>query len=124
MKTTIRFKTTFILGWLLVPTLILGGMDHAFAQGKLNELEIRTAVETWVRTFTPDARPAAVIETFEPYEKDGEVRAYIARLQGGGFCLCGSDALVLPVYLYSPKGTYDPRSPNCIFVLEEIAAGE
>ncbi|MFH1682057.1 MAG: C10 family peptidase, partial [Candidatus Eisenbacteria bacterium] len=70
---------------------------------------------------TADARPDAVIERMEPHESGGRTTAYIAHLAGGGFCLCGADDLVLPVYLYSPTGTYDPEIPDYDFILWEIA---
>jgi hypothetical protein len=56
-----------------------------------------------------------------PYRAGGEVVAYIALLAGGGFCLAGADTAVLPVYFYSPRGTYDPASPDYQAILDEIA---
>jgi hypothetical protein len=56
----------------------------------------------------------------EPHQVDGRTVAYIAHLSGGGFCLCGADELVLPVYYYCPRGTYDPDNRNYDFVLREI----
>ncbi len=98
-----------------------GEINKAYAQGNLGKNEIKTAVETWVRQWTPDARPDAVIGSLEPYEEEGETFAYIAHLDGGGYCLCGADQLVLPVYLYVPKGSFDPKNPGCQNVLHEIA---
>ena len=114
-------KTCLIAGWLILLTLSSGEIGKASAQGKLGKNEIKTAVETWVREWTPDARPDAVIGSLEPYEEEGETFAYIARLKGGGYCLCGADPLVLPVYLYASKGSYDPKNPGCKYVLHEIA---
>ncbi len=82
---------------------------------------VRAAVETFVRYVTAEAQPAAVVERLEPYQVDGVTVAYIAHLQGGGFCLGAADDRLLPVYLYSPQGTYDPASPDYRFVLDEIA---
>ena len=81
---------------------------------------VRAAVETWVRQVTADARPDAVIERMEPYRVNGQTVAYIAHLLGGGFCLCGADDLVLPVYLYSPEEAYDPQNPSYEYFLWEI----
>jgi hypothetical protein len=88
---------------------------------ELSEPEIRTAVETWVRHVTADARPNASIEMMEPYRVDGATLAYIAHLQDGGFCLCGADDLVLPVYWYSPQGKFDPAIPDFQYILGEIS---
>jgi hypothetical protein len=86
------------------------------------EKQVKAAVETWVSRVTADAKPEAVIDRMEPQVVNGEIVSYVAHLAGGGFCLCGSDDLVLPVYLYSPKGTYDPNVSDLRSVLEEIAA--
>jgi hypothetical protein len=118
MKTNHLSRACSIAGLILLTAFI---STTAFAQGTLDQREIRTAVETWVREWTPHAKPDAVIQSFEPYVKEGETRAYIARLSGGGYCLCGADPLVLPVYLYCPEGTYDPRNPSCRYVLDEIS---
>lgn len=83
--------------------------------------EVRAAVETWVRFVTADARPDAAVERMEPYPRDGQPVAYIAHLRGGGFCLAGASDLVLPVYLYSPTGIYDPLNPDYRYILEDIA---
>ena len=87
----------------------------------LSQDEVKTAVETWVRYVTADAKPDAVIEKMEPYQVEGNTVAYIAHIKGGGFCLCGADDLVLPVYLYSPQGTYDLDNPNYQYILWEIS---
>ena len=86
----------------------------------MSESEVRAAVETWVRNTTPEARPEAVVESMEPYAAGGEIVAYIARLSGGGFCLCGLDEILLPVYLYSAHGTYDPDNPGYQCVLSQM----
>ncbi|MBE9508274.1 MAG: C10 family peptidase [Chloroflexi bacterium] len=110
-------KICWCLGLLLALCLALVPTAKA---GDIGEAEVRTAVETWVRYVTADARPDAVVERMEPYQVDGETVAYIAHLEGGGFCLCGADDLVLPVYFYSPRGTYDPENPNYQYILWEI----
>ena len=48
--------------------------------GPLSEAEVRTAVETWVRTVPVEALPDAVVTKMEPYEEGGEIVAYIAAL--------------------------------------------
>jgi hypothetical protein len=94
-----------------------------FAQAReLREYEVRTAVETWVRHVAPGAQPDAFIEWLEPFEINGETGSYIAHLAGGGYCLCGNDELVLPVYWYSPHGRYDPDIPDLEYILREIAS--
>ena len=123
------YKRKFFSTGLLVLILVLLGSDFfpALGQGKIIQEvtfqpdEIKAAVETWVRVWTPDARPDAEVELLEPYYEDGQTYAYIAHLMGGGFCLCGASNLVLCVYLYSPEGTYDPKDPGCAYMLQEIA---
>lgn len=111
-------RTSGILGVLLVLCLILAPASvHA---SELTEQEVGAAVQTWVRHVTADAMPDAVIERMEPHQVKGETVAYIAHLSGGGFCLCGADDLVLPVYLYSPQEKYDPQNPNYQYILWEI----
>ncbi|MDZ7262044.1 MAG: C10 family peptidase [candidate division KSB1 bacterium] len=101
-----------ILGLIFIPV--------SFQAKELGEQEVRAAVETWVRYVTADARPDAMIEKMEPYFVKGKPVAYIAHLSGGGFCLCGADDRVLPVYFYNPSGTYDPKNPAYQFILWEI----
>ncbi|MBD3335883.1 MAG: hypothetical protein GF355_10240, partial [Candidatus Eisenbacteria bacterium] len=88
---------------------------------EMNIAEVRSAVETWVHEWTPDARPDAVVESLQPYLVGDEATAYIAHLSGGGFCLCGANSLVLPVYHYAPKGNYDPTNPGCQVILSQIS---
>lgn len=85
------------------------------------EPEVRTAVRTWVRHVTADPRPEAEIEIMQPLAVDGRTVAYVAHLTGGGYCLCGANDFVLPVYLYSPRGTYRADHPGCRSLLAEIA---
>ena len=89
--------------------------------GPLSEAEVRTAVETWVRSVPVEALPDAVVTKMEPYREQGEIVAYIADLAGRGFCLAGVDVTVLPVYFFSPGGAYDPADPNYQVILHEIA---
>ncbi len=86
----------------------------------LSQEEIRPAVETWVRYVTADARPDAIVESMEPYVADGIIVAYIAYLADSGFCICGADDRLLPVYVYSPGGIYDPGNEVYKYFLEEM----
>lgn len=86
-----------------------------------SEVQVKRAVELWLRHVTADAKPDAVIEKLEPYQVDGRTFAYIAHIAGGGFSLCGAnDSLTLPVYLYSPSGRYEPDNPGFQSVLQTI----
>ena len=108
-----RLCGLFLVGCLLLAPAILQAREIA-------ESEVRRAVQTWVRSVTANARPDATVERMEPHRIDGQTVAYIAYLAGGGFCLCGADDLVLPVYFYNPRGTYDPQNPNYQYILWEI----
>ncbi len=121
-------KPYLIIGLLIIIIGSAGsGFQTARAENGANHEEllapdiIRAAVETWVQTYTPDPRIDTAVALLESYEKDGSTWAYIAHLTDGGYCLCGASELVLPVYFYSPQGTYDPRNPNCRAILREIA---
>ncbi len=92
----------------------------AFAT-KMEMSEVQSAVETWVRQVTADAREDAVISSIESYQLDGQEVAFVVQLDGGGFCLCGADDIVLPVYFYSPHGTYDADNPDIQYLLWEIS---
>jgi hypothetical protein len=87
---------------------------------ELSEAQVASAVKTWVRLVTADAKPDAEIDKMEPWIVNGQRVAYIAHLKGGGFCLGGADDLVLPVYLYNPHGKYDPAIPDYNCILEQI----
>jgi hypothetical protein len=84
------------------------------------ERDVIAAVETWVRYVTADARPDAFVEAVEPHTVDGVTTAYIADLSGGGYCICGADTDLLPVYLYNPHAWYDPANPGCRVMLQGI----
>ena len=87
----------------------------------MTERAVTAAVETWLRGVITDARTDAGVDRMEPHVVDAETVAYIAHLRDGGYCLCGADDLVLPVYLYSPEGAYDPDIPSNEYILGEIA---
>ncbi len=84
------------------------------------EQDVRAAARTWVRQVTAEPRHDAVIERLEPHVVDGDTVAYIAHLEGGGFCLCGADNLTLPVYFYCPKGIFDRTIPDLMYILGDI----
>jgi photosystem II stability/assembly factor-like uncharacterized protein len=86
----------------------------------LTEAEVKPAVETWVRYVTTNAREDAVIDRMEPYEVSGKVVAYIAYLSDHGFCICGADDRMLPVYIYSPEGTFDPEYEVYRYFLKDM----
>lgn len=112
-KTILKLVTAF----LLVPAVLITPVRAKL----LTETQIRTAAETYARTVTRDARPDAVVTDMEPYRADGNTVAWIAHLYDGGYCLCGADDLVLPVYFYVPEAEYDPANPTNECILEEIA---
>jgi hypothetical protein len=116
-----KITIAFLLAGLLLALCLLALTPTCVeAGGGIGREQVRAAVQTWVRYVTADARPGAVVVRMESYQMDGETVAYIAHLAGGGFCLCGADDLVLPVYFYSPRGTYDPENPNYQYILWEI----
>lgn len=96
-------RKIYCLGFTLGVLQILASSAGA---RPLSEQEVRIAVETWVRQVTADARPTATVEKMQAHEVGGQVVGYVAHLSDGGYCLCGADDLVLPVYLYCPAGRY------------------
>lgn len=112
------------LAWLILLMILLGGMWASPIQASegLTEGEVQTAVETWVRYMTADARQDAQVERMEPHRIDGKVVGYIVHLQDGGFALAGASELLLPVYLYNPVERYDPTNPGYQHVLWEMGA--
>jgi hypothetical protein len=111
--------TRRLTGLLVILCFVLGAL--ALQAEVIPEDEVRRAAETYARTVSRDARPDAYVTHMEPYKAEGEVVAYIAHLDGGGYCLCAADDLLLPVYLYAPSGTYDPANPSAECILREIA---
>jgi hypothetical protein len=106
--------------WCIVCCLGIFMIDPVQSR-EMSEQEVQRAVQTWVRHVTADADPDAIIERMEPYTDADETLAFIAHLKGGGFCLCGNDHLVLPVYFYSPKGKFNAVNPGHQYILWEIA---
>jgi hypothetical protein len=82
--------------------------------------QARIAVETWVRGATADAQPDARVERLEPQVRAGRTVGYVAHLSSGGFCLCGADDRLLPVYLYSPGVAYDASIPDYRDIFAEM----
>ena len=113
-----------IVGWSFLPVSFLSFllMPWGVCAREMTEQQVKDAVQTWVRHVTADKKPDAVIEKMEPIKEDQETVGYIVHLQGGGFSLAGADDQVLPVYLYSPCGQYDPSNPSYQVVLSEIRA--
>lgn len=112
LKAKIYFEIVLFLHMIVFPACLFSKT--------IKEPDVLTAVETWVRYVTADARPEAMVSKMEPYKVEGETIAYIAHLSENGFCICGASDLVLPVYLYSPRGTYDAQNPNYQYILWEI----
>jgi len=113
-------KTVSRHSWIITLTTVLVLLTTICSAMVLPEHEVISAVETWVRYGTADARPDAYITEIEPYIEDGEILAYITHLSGGGFCLCGADDIVLPVYLYSPSAIFESNNPDLQIILKEI----
>jgi hypothetical protein len=89
---------------------------------EIDKSGVKSAVQTWLHFETADANQELIIESIDPWYVDGVVTGYIAHIQGGGFCICGADTLVLPVYFYSPEGTFNPDSEDYRFIFWEINA--
>lgn len=110
METTLRRMILYVL--------LLAGSAQAVPR---SEADIRAAVQTWVRHLTASARPDASVARMEPYFSGPRLVGYIAHLSGGGFCLCGADDQLLPVYVYNPADAYDPACPSHQYVLTRMA---
>ena len=108
-----RLKMGLFLCLIIFPALVQAA--------EMTEADIRSAVQTWVRHVTAEAKPDAVIERMEPHRADGSIVAYVAHIANGGFCICGASDLVLPVYFYSPEGKFDPENPGYQSILSEVA---
>ncbi len=106
----VRSLWTGMLLGLLYATLCTGG--YQLPAAPIPETKIRKVVQHWVRHVTADSRPDAVVERMEPYVQNGETVAYVIHLVGGGYCLAGADSMLLPVYWYSPEGSFDPANPG------------
>jgi hypothetical protein len=107
------FKILFII-------FIIIFFSNSSVSKDFNESEVKAAVETWVRYVTANARATAYIDRMEPIQIDSLVVAYVAHLADSGFCICGANDLVLPVYLYNPRGEYDPKIPDYQFIFRDI----
>jgi hypothetical protein len=115
-----RFKITFLTGFILLLTFGTFVSECKAYPSQFSEEQVRSAVETWVRYVTADARTDASVTRMQPYEEGGRVVGYIAHLSGGGFCLAGANELLLPIYLYVPAGEYDPNDPDIVYFLWEM----
>ncbi|MBE0567565.1 MAG: C10 family peptidase [Krumholzibacteria bacterium] len=92
------------------------------AAEKLTADQVAAAVTTWVRLVSPARQPDAAVKLVEPYPATGPAAAYIVHLAGDGYCLAGADDRLLPVTRHQPRGAYDPRNPDSIYVLGDYAA--
>ncbi|MDZ7721428.1 MAG: C10 family peptidase [candidate division KSB1 bacterium] len=104
----------------LIPALLLVLCTIVSAGERVNAFQVQSAVETWVRHVTAAPKPDGRIDRLEPYTADGDTVAFIAHLAGGGFCLCGADKDLLPVYLYNTGDTFDPDNPAYQTILWNI----
>jgi len=121
LRQRLALAAAALAAWVaVVPGSTCLAAPPAAGKGGLTAEQVAAAVETWVHGVTADARPDAAVARMEPYGENGETVAYVAYLTDGGFCLAGADYLVLPVYYYSPHGTYDPANPNLRAILDEI----
>ncbi|MBN2541445.1 C10 family peptidase [bacterium] len=89
----------------------------------LTKDEVKVGIQTWIREVAVDSKPDGTVEILEPHVVAGETLAYIAHIRGGGFCLCGADNSLFPVYYYSPEGTYDPDDIHYQAILHGISQG-
>ena len=122
MKQTIRTILRNHRYLALILVFCLGLISSSLQAKQLEQSQVQAAVQTWVRYVTADARQDAVVEKLEPYVVDGIVVTYIAHLADSGFCLCGADDMLLPVYLYSAGGSYDPENPAYRYFLDYLTS--
>jgi len=104
--------------WAIVFAAVL--LIPAVLADEIKAPEAIAAAETWVRHVTADAREEAEAARIDPHLVDGKTVAYIVHLDDG-YCICGADDRLLPVYLYNASGAYDPANPNYQCILDEIA---
>lgn len=111
---TILHRKPLIGSQVLVPAVMLNlfPLITTVNATELKEQDVKSAVETWVRHWTMDAQPDATVKVLEPHFMDGRIVAYVAHLSPHGFCICGADDQVRPVYLYNPVAQYEPSFPT------------
>ncbi len=122
MRNPIRSSWAARPRWRLPLLVFLVLAQASLLAAPLTEKQVRAAVETWVRQVTAESRPDATIQRLEAQVVDGRTVAFVAHLNDDGFCLCGADDLLLPVYFYSPHGQFDASNPGTRLILEEIQA--
>jgi hypothetical protein len=86
----------------------------------VSESDARAAAETWVRHVTAEARPDASAERVDAVKQNDQTVAYVVHFNGGGFCICGADDVLLPVYAYAPAGEYDDEHPAHRSIVKEM----
>lgn len=86
----------------------------------LTEGEVIQAAQIWLARGTLMPRPNARVSRAIPFRQNGEVRAWILELSGGGVCVSGADDLQLPVHLYRPTGSFDPEDAALAQYLQDL----
>lgn len=120
-RNILTFRLRPIVRAAVVGLLLVTVAPAAAWCARVTESQLRPAVTTFVRQVSAQPRADAFIADVEPYVEDGDTAAFIAHLADSGFCLCGADDRVLPVYFYSPSGKFDADNPELAYLLEEIA---
>jgi hypothetical protein len=115
-----KTSTRATRGTALLAVLWLVVLTFQAAAAPRSPAEVQAAVQTWLRHVVAAARPDASVDRLEPAYRDVRLVAYVAHLSGGGFCLCGSDDRLLPVYVYNPGDAYDPAFPGYQYVLLQM----
>ena len=85
--------------------------------------DVRAAVEAWLR-FENGRCPAGCTGRHHAAlaGEGGRRRPTSPICRAAVFCICGADSRVLPVYFYSPHGTFDADREDFTYILWEIDA--
>lgn len=84
--------------------------------------EVLAAVLTWVAHYDDWEDGKIQITNLEPLTgPNGETVAWVAYFYHKGFCICGADDLLLPVYYFSPEGIYNNDDPFLQTLTDNIA---
>ncbi|MBN2541803.1 C10 family peptidase [bacterium] len=113
-------KTKIINGQVLQILLVLLLIPVSLSAEGISERELVSAVTTWVREVTANNREEAEIERIEPYVHQGDTLLFIAHLRDSGFCICGAQDFMLPVYYYSPSRSYDSNKEHALAILRMV----
>ncbi len=109
----------WILGCLILGLMFWVPVTLA---ASVSEQQVSRAVETWLQQGLVENRPDAAVTRLQPHVVDGRTIAYIASIAGGGYCICGADDVLLPVYFYAPEGEFDPEIPDLQTMLANLTA--